>query len=65
MQAALDEVTLESSNLSLEKWDSLRHLKLIAALGEAFEIEIDDEEMEGCLEVRGIVRLLDGKLAAA
>lgn len=63
MEVAPEAVTPQSGNTTLEKWDSLRHLKLVAALDDTFEIEIDDDEIEDCLEVAGIVALLERKLS--
>ena len=62
METELAGVSAESTNLNLEGWDSLRHLKLVSALTETFEIEIEDGEIESCLEVRGIVELVGRKL---
>jgi acyl carrier protein len=65
MEVAPEEVARDSTNTSLERWDSLRHLKLIAALGDTFDIEIDDDEIEDCLAVAGILDLVAGKLSDA
>jgi acyl carrier protein len=65
MEVAPAEVDAESSNVSLERWDSLRHLKLVSALCDAFEIEIEDDEVEDCLTVAGILVLLTRKSALA
>jgi acyl carrier protein len=35
----------DSSKDSIESWDSLRHLNLIIALEEEFEVSIPDEEV--------------------
>jgi len=35
----------ESSPDNIENWDSLKHMNLIVALEEEFEIEFDDEEI--------------------
>ncbi len=40
--ASLNE---DSSSDSIENWDSLRHLNLILALEEEFNVEIPDEEV--------------------
>lgn len=41
----IEEVTDNSSSDSIESWDSLRHLNLIIALEEEFDISIPDEEV--------------------
>jgi acyl carrier protein len=39
------EISEDSSFDSIESWDSIRHLNLILALEEEFEITIPDEEV--------------------
>ncbi len=40
-----DEITETSSTDNVESWDSLRHLNLILALEEEFQVVIPDEEV--------------------
>lgn len=40
-----DSITEDSSSDNLENWESLRHLNLILALEEEFEVSIPDEEV--------------------
>lgn len=41
----MDDISEDSSLDSIEAWDSIRHLNLILALEEEFEITIPDEEV--------------------
>ena len=41
----VEEITENSSSDSIDSWDSLRHLNLILALEEEFDISIPDEEV--------------------
>ena len=41
----VEEISEDSSLDSIESWDSIRHLNLILALEEEFEITIPDEEV--------------------
>lgn len=41
----LESITDDASSDNIENWDSLRHLNLILALEEEFEISIPDEEV--------------------
>lgn len=41
----LESVSDDSSYDNIENWDSLRHLNLILALEEEFEVSIPDEEV--------------------
>jgi len=61
MATAVDNVTIQSTNLNLEGWDSLRHLTLISTLCDTFDIEIEDDEIEECLEITGIISLVERK----
>ena len=41
----IDKITVESSQDNVDNWDSLKHLDLIVALEEEFEISIPIEEV--------------------
>ena len=43
------------------EWDSLAHLRIIAAVEREFEIRLDDEEMLDIETIRDIVKLLQAK----
>lgn len=42
---SVDEITEESSQDTIEAWDSLKHLDLVVALEEEFDISIPVEEI--------------------
>ena len=42
---SVDEITDESSPDNVESWDSLKHMNLVIALEEEFDIRIPDEEV--------------------
>jgi acyl carrier protein len=44
-EVPVSEISEESSFDTIESWDSIRHLNLILALEEEFEITIPDEEV--------------------
>lgn len=54
-------VTEDSSPASLQHWDSLRHMKLILAVEEAFGLQLTDDEIVSITDVRSIVTLLGRK----
>lgn len=60
----VEQITLESSPETLEGWDSLRHVNLMLALEQTFNMEILPEEMEEILSIEAIVTLLQEKLLA-
>ena len=47
-------VTEETSIANCEKWDSLRHLDLVVALEEAFDVSFEPEEIA---EMKSIVQI--------
>jgi acyl carrier protein len=44
-EVPVEEISEDSSSDSIESWDSLKHLNLIIALEEEFDINIPDEEV--------------------
>ena len=44
-EVSIESITDESSSDTIENWDSLRHLNLIIALEEEFDVSIPDEEV--------------------
>ena len=41
----IDKITNDSSQDTIESWDSLKHMNLIVSLEEEFEIELTDDEI--------------------
>jgi acyl carrier protein len=42
---AQDEIQSDASAITIESWDSLKHMNLIVALEEEFETEFSDKEI--------------------
>jgi len=61
MEAPIEELNKESSPDNVEKWDSLKHMNLILALEEEFNIAFSDEEIVEMLSVEIIVEILKEK----
>jgi len=55
-------VTVESSPESIASWDSVRHLNLVLALEEEFDIQLDPEEIDRMHSIGEIVAALEGKV---
>ena len=51
----------DSSANDLEQWDSMRHLHLIFALEERFDVEFDEQEIGELTSLRMILDSLNGK----
>ncbi len=57
MEDVLDEqgINLESTQDSLENWNSLRQLNLVSELEDAFDVEFDPEEIAEMKSVKAII----------
>jgi acyl carrier protein len=51
---SIDENSInnESSPDSIESWDSLKHMNLLVALEEEFNVEFDDDSLESLLNFK-------------
>ncbi len=61
----LFEVKVSGNNFSqddIDNWDSLKHLSLVVALEETFNISIEPEEIEIMTDFASIVKIIDQKL---
>ncbi len=57
-----DDVSNQSSQKNCEKWDSLHHLSLAAELEEAFDIELEPEEIGEMTDFSRVLELIQSKL---
>jgi acyl carrier protein len=64
MDFPLKDVNEESSPDTIEKWDSLKHMNLVLALEEEFNVSFLDFEIIELLNVQIIVETLKEKLGA-
>jgi len=48
-----------SSSKSVDNWDSLRHMNLIVAIEEEFEIELSDEQIVEMVSYKKIIQALE------
>ncbi len=59
----IDTITEESSPESIDRWDSLKHMQLILAIEDEFDITFSDDEIPNLLSTSAIeetVRQLAG-----
>jgi acyl carrier protein len=54
----IDEINRESSPDTIESWDSLRHMKLVLALENEFEIEFTESQVVEMLSYKLIEMVL-------
>ena len=52
----------DSSNDSLDQWDSMNHMNLIVALEEEFECEFDEEDIENMINFNVLKNTIEDKL---
>jgi len=55
------EVDANASQATCEKWDSLRHLNIMVALEDAFDVSFEPEEMAEMKSVVAIEQMIQQK----
>lgn len=58
----LDNVSADISQKNCERWDSLRHLTLASELEDAFDIELEPEEIAEMTDFSRVIAMLQSKL---
>lgn len=61
MGVPADTVTIESSPESIPSWESLRHMRLLLAVEEAFSVEFLDDEIVEINDAQSIMQKLEEK----
>jgi len=56
MEVDVDSLDENSSSDNIDNWDSLRHMNLIVAIEEEFDIELTDEQI---VEIKGYKDLFE------
>lgn len=62
-EVPVEKINEDSSSDTIDNWDSLRHLNLILALEEEFEVEIPDEEVGNLMNFK-LIKLVLGEISA-
>jgi acyl carrier protein len=57
----VESINNDSSPDNIENWDSLKHMNLIIALEEEFEVEFDDEEIVDSMNYALILNIVSNK----
>lgn len=60
----VDEILPEAAPGVMEKWDSLKHMMLIVALEEEFEVRFSDDELTDLLNLELIVHIVSEKIGS-
>tara|TARA_Y100000031_G_C8064897_1_gene312377 strand:- start:482 stop:733 length:252 start_codon:yes stop_codon:yes gene_type:complete len=58
---SISDLNNNSSPETIENWDSLRHMNLVVALEEEFNIEFEDDEIGVLLDFSTIVSVVQNK----
>ena len=58
----LQEVSTDASQKNCDRWDSLRHLTLASELEDAFDIELEPEEIAEMTDFPRVIAMLQSKL---
>lgn len=58
----LEEVSTDASQKNCERWDSLHHLSLASELEEAFDIELEPEEIAEMTNFSRVIAMLESKI---
>jgi acyl carrier protein len=62
MNVPIEQLNEDSSPDNVEKWDSLKHLNLILAIEEEFNVILSDEEIIEMMNVQLILEILKDKI---
>jgi acyl carrier protein len=63
LQVPPTSLSLQSSPETVESWDSVRHLDLVLALEQAFNLQFEPEEIDQMKNIERIVDVLSAKAA--
>ena len=58
----MEEVSTDGSQKNCERWDSLHHLNLASELEEAFDIELEPEEIAEMTDFTCVVDMVRSKM---
>ena len=57
----IENIDCQSTYESIESWDSVKHINLIMALEEEYNMEFDEEEIMEMLSYESILKILNFK----
>lgn len=63
LEIPANELSLDSSMETIERWDSLHHLNVIMDLEQEFQITLDADDVLQMNSVRKIVEMLETRLS--
>jgi len=60
----VSELTAASSPDTVHQWDSLKHMQLVLAIEEAFNLQFTDDEIVSIKSLQNVIALLENKSGA-
>ena len=58
----IEEISADVSQKNCERWDSLRHLTMASELEDAFDIELEPEEIAEMTDFSRVISMINSKL---
>ena len=58
----LEDISTNASQKNCERWDSLHHLGLASELEEAFDVELEPEEIAEMTDFTRVVEMIKSKI---
>ena len=58
----IEDVSTDVSQKNCERWDSLRHLTMASELEDAFDIELEPEEIAEMTDFSRVINMINSKL---
>ena len=58
----MENVSVDASQKNCPRWDSLHHLTLASELEDAFDIELEPEEIAEMKDFKSVIDLLNSKI---
>lgn len=59
LEAPLEEINQDSSSENIVSWDSLKHMNLVIALEEEFDVSFDEDDIPDIQSFQEIVTVLE------
>ena len=61
LECSVDQINESNTMQNTESWDSLKHMELVTALEQNYDIELPLTEMMEMTSIEGIIRVLETK----
>ena len=62
LDISISDIPLDAGPGVIDKWDSLKHMMLVIALEEEFDISFSDDDLTDLLSLKLIIQIISEKL---